>query len=224
MDRQENMALDDLCYLQFSKKYAASNIEPKPSDFKSKKVLKSLLDMDALDFIVTHNFKAVEQVSLLPRAIRIINLKPGEPKYMRVRSTRVARMHKFNQVKSPHEFFYSELQLYVPFRKEEELEPESLEKCKLKYEERSDNGLKKVTNVKKILMKHLESVEEGTDKAQQLIDTRIGDTLDAAYAQENVDCDDEGIHEHPDFVATDPEVLPITDVIKRENMYKKIEQ
>ena len=46
------------------------------------------------------------------------------------------------------------MQLYVPFRKEEELEPESLEKCKNKYEELSQNGFKKIDNVKKLLMKH----------------------------------------------------------------------
>ena len=75
---------------------------------------------------------------------------------MRLRTIKVARIHKFNQVKNPHEFNYSELQLYTPFRNEAELEPDCFEKCKLKYEEVSEhNGLRKVTNVKKVLMEHL---------------------------------------------------------------------
>ena len=95
---------------------------------------------------------------------------------MRLRSLRVARLHKFNQLKHPHEFYYSELQLYRPFQKESELEPDSYESCKSIYDETSEhNGQKKVTNVKRLIMEHLESMEEGTERAQELIDSNVVD-------------------------------------------------
>ena len=53
--------------------------------------------------------------------------------------------------------------------------------------------------------------------------SKIGDTLDAANAQEDGDCEEEGVHDHPDFLVKDPEELAMTEVVRRENMYRKIE-
>ena len=80
---------------------------------------------------------------------------------MKLTKPHVARLHKFNQEKNPNEFYMSELELYLPFMDEETLHPDSLENCKALYDERSvHNGQRKISNTKKIVMEHLEIVEE----------------------------------------------------------------
>ena len=50
--------------------------------------------------------------------------------YMRLRSIpAVLRLHKFREDKNPHEYFFSELLLYRPWRNEAELHPHDLEAC-----------------------------------------------------------------------------------------------
>ena len=44
-------------------------------------------------------------------------------------------------------------------------------------------------------MEHLEDVEEGRSKADQILNDRVGDFLDPALAQDNQDCDAEGVEE-----------------------------
>ena len=147
-DKVINSALLELCYIQFAKRYSASHQEPKEEDLLSKIIQKcsnEVKDMKMIkdwDFIITYKFEVETQVMSLPKFIKIKNLKPGEPRYMRLRAARVVRLHKLSREKTPHEYYFSELQLYMPFEKEEELEPQSLEKCKGKYEQISEhNGM-----------------------------------------------------------------------------------
>ena len=50
--------------------------------------------------------------------------------YMRLRGVpAVLRLHKFREDKDPHEYFFSELLLYRPWRNEAELHPHDLEAC-----------------------------------------------------------------------------------------------
>ena len=143
---------------------------------------------------------------------------------MKLRSMVVARMHKFNKIKNPHEFYLSELQLYKPFINEDHLCADSLESCKIIYDDKSDhNGLNKITNVKRILMEHLEDVEEGTEKAQEEINSKIAASLDAANEQDNADCENEELCEHPDFLAKDPSDLDVGQSTTPANSsFKKI--
>ena len=141
---------------------------------------------------------------------------------MKLRSTVVARLHKFNQTKSPHEFYFSELQLYKPFIDETNLCPDSLEDCKNLYDQISEfNGRSEVSNVKRILMEHLEDVEAGTERAKEIIESNAGVTMDAEHEQDNADCEDEEIQEHPDFVAKNPDSLENQNVTA--NHYKRVE-
>ena len=48
----------------------------------------------------------------LPIYIKLTNLKPGEPQYMKLRSPYVVTSFKVNRTKNPHEFYLSQLQLY----------------------------------------------------------------------------------------------------------------
>jgi len=132
--------------------------------------------------------------------------------------------HKFNQMKNPHEFYFSELQLYMPFKSENELEPDCYEKCRAKYDEVSEhNGLRKVHNVKKILMEHLEDVTEGTERARELVESSVGDMLDAENAQENLDCELTGVEEDPRFEVLNPENLNHPNESTSDSIYRKIE-
>ena len=71
-------------------------------------------------------------------------------------------------------------------------------------EKSSHNGRKKIENVKSTLMPNLESVEIGTEKALDMLNDAIGDTLDSTMEQDNYDCIDIGTTEHPDFQFKDP--------------------
>ena len=98
MDREINLPLFSLKYLQFSKRYTSSNIEPKNGETDSKMISKSeaFETYKAIDFILTHDFEVLENVYLLPKVIRLNNVMPGEPRFMRLRTPRVARIRKFN--------------------------------------------------------------------------------------------------------------------------------
>ena len=198
--------------MQLSKRYTPTRTEPKDDKlFKPEEYVKTdggIGKYAKLDFIVTHDFDERNVVKLLPKYIKINKVEPGEPKFMKLRRTLVARLHKFNKTKTPHEFYYSELQLYRPFVKEDELSPDCLEGCKKIYDNISEyNQLRKVSNVKRILMEHLEAVEDGTDKANELMESNAGVTMDAENEQANADCEDEELVEHPDFLAKNPNNL-----------------
>ena len=56
---------------------------------------------------------------------------------MKLRRPLVIRFHKYKQKENPHEFYYSELQKYLPFREEEtELGLDNLTECKDIYEKK----------------------------------------------------------------------------------------
>ena len=141
---------------------------------------------------------------------------------MRKCTRKVARFHKINQTKHPHEFYYSQLQMFAPFRKEVDLEPTDYEKCTILYNQRSNyNNQLKVINVKSVLLKHLESVEQGTDNAQEMIDKFNAGNIDPMLAQDNDECENIGVVDDPDFVFKDPSDLDIQNPeVKR---YKCIE-
>ena len=177
----------EISYLQFGKRYVATKTGPKQQDkFKPKELEEEsvekrhvLEEFSEIDFIVTHDFEAKKNIKFLPKFIKINDPKPGEPSFMKLRSPIVARMHKFSQTKHPHEFYFSELQLYKPFTSESELGPDSLDKCKKLYDEKSCNSdNRKVINVKSLLMIHLAEVEEGKEKAREVIDSNAGTVLD----------------------------------------------
>ena len=156
-------------------KYTSHNAKHKDEDFLSYPIREGddgWCITDEMNLIVTDDFENCKVRFTLPKFIKLNDPRPGEPKYMRKRSRQVVRMHKINQTKHPHEYYYSELQLYSAFRKESELEPDNFDRCKLLHEQRSTHNNKlKIQNVKSVLMKYLEDVEEGTDKAKEMQET-----------------------------------------------------
>ena len=140
--------------------------------------------------------------------IGLTDLRPGEPKYMKKCKRKVARFHKFNQTKNPHEFYYSQLQMFHPFISEQELAPDDIDKCVNLYLTKSNhNGLLRIENVQNILLKHLVSVEIGTERAEETLKSRTGDVIDPEFEQDNDNCEDDGPTEHADFTFKDPSDL-----------------
>ena len=230
-DYSEHVEVFHITYLQFSKRYKPTNTEPKDkADFKPQQYFKvevgeNLDNISKVNFIVTHDLDAKKVLNYLPKCIRIKNAFPGEPQSMKLRKTFVARLHKFNRLKNPHEFYYSELQLYKPFDNEALLYPDSLERCKELYEDLSPhNNIRKISNIKRVLMEHLEIVEEGMDNAKDIIESNAGLVLDNKMEQENAEYENEGYEEHGDFIAKDPDVFENVDSSGVSGaVYKKIE-
>ena len=148
---------------------------------------------------------------------------------MRLR-TSPAAMRYYKGKESNHEYFYSEIFLYTPFRKESNsiLNPikglrefyEDEDKCRDFY----NSG--KVQKVKEGVMEHLESVVEGRRRVEESEEANevVGSVLDAYKEQENADSKREGVIDHPEHYALDPgELLDKASLPKVDQAYRKIE-
>ena len=75
-------------------------------------------------------------------------------------------------------------------------------------------------------MKHLEGVEEGRYYVEQVkkeVDlSDVGNQLDPALEQDNADCDDEVMEEHPDFGHIDPDLISTETNVVTKSIYKQI--
>ena len=73
-------------------------------------------------------------------------------------------------------------------------------------------------------MPYLEVVEEGTERAEELLESNAGQDLDPTNEQDNDDCQEEGEQDHPDFLFKDPsDFMEKSEVTKKETVYSKIE-
>ena len=90
-----------------------------------------------------------------------IELENG--KIMRLRKfDAVVRRHKFKEEKEAHEFFFSELLLFWPWRNESELFPDDAKKCAELYHRVKPY----IDSVKETLFPHLEDVELGREMVE----------------------------------------------------------
>ena len=153
-----------------------------------------------IEMITKNSGKNDYEKMWLPEFIKLKNVKPGEPPFMKLRSPYMIRFHKVNRTKNPHEFYFSELQKYKPFQNEEELFPNDESKCEELYWSEKEN----LDRVKRLVMPHLEGVEEGTERAEELIDSNAGVDLDPTNEQDNDDCEEEGVQDYPDYFVKDP--------------------
>ena len=79
----------------------------------------------------------------------------------------------------------------MPFHDENDFFPDDAERCKQLYESLSPhNNRRRIDNVKAILMKHLDSVEEGTERAHDTKNEEVGAMMDSTHAQEQDDSKD----------------------------------
>ena len=112
---------------------------------------------------------------------------------------------------------FSEVILYFPHTEELKIE-ETVEL----YDEKID-GVRKVDLVKRQVMEFLEDVTEAryfVEEALKDIDVEeTGFDLDSTFAQANLECEDEGIKEHPDYGHINPELV---DDVSEEKLIKSI--
>jgi hypothetical protein len=162
----------------------------------SKRGLKVTSQIKDDDFIVEYSPSETGR-KMLPRFIPII--ASNGVSYMQLSSKRVVRFHKFSQNKSPHEFYFSELQKYVPFKKEEEFFPKDIEACKTFYEQ----NLNLINFYKGKVLPHFDGVSAGRAKGEKLA-SDIGDILDANRAQEDDAALEEGEHQNPAMAVLEP--------------------
>ena len=218
-------ALKDMCLMQFVKMYESVSSVPKNTTWNddiSDKVsprenLEILEDRRHKDFekiLISPDNKcemsADEYVDLLlPKHIILRDPEPGESKYMKLRNvSNVVRLHKFNSTKERHEYLYSELLLYRPFMSEEELYRNDEKKCAELYCEKvNDSEGTKIANIKRIVMEYLESVIEGKEKAEAIIQSSAGDVLDPEYEQNELDGQGD-LEEHPEY----PNLIPPAEI------------
>ena len=195
-DVSENNSLRKLCYSQFVKRYDPIRKIPKNAKFAQKEWKKE--DGDHKDDMI---YELDSETNYrLPDYIRLKDpLFPNELKWMKQRKPRVIRFHIFKRTKDPNQFYYSEMQLYLPHQNEEELFPDDFEKCLKKYLENEE----KIQYVKKKVMPHFEQVVELREKAEEFL-SNIGDELDANKEQQEEECAAEGVREHPDLAVLDP--------------------
>ena len=239
-DCEDNKDINELSYTQFGKRYIASRTGPKKSQEKDNTANNAEGEDEEENFeseinegesnqfekniseelITKHSGKAGHVKLELPKFIKLTNVKPGEPAYMKLRSPYVIRFHKVNRSKKPHDYIFSELQKYKPFKSEAELFPDDYDACLALYIAEKEN----IQHVKSLLLPHLEGVEEGTEQAEVLAESNAGANLDPANEQDNADCEEEGESEHPDYLSKDPtDFLEKHEASKSDSMYKKIE-
>ena len=115
---------------------------------------------------------------------------------------------------------HSEIMLYRPVS--EEIDPAQVE---TQYDEMLGDE-RTVDIVKTQVMKHLEGVEEGRYYVEQVkkeVDlSDVGNQLDPALEQDNADCDEEVIEEHPDFGHIDPDLISTETNVVTKSIYKQI--
>ena len=73
-------------------------------------------------------------------------------------------------------------------------------------------------------MKHLEGVEEGRYYVEQVKkEVDLGDVrnqLDPALEQDNADCEEEVLEEHPDFQHIDPDLISTENCVITKSIFK----
>ena len=125
----------------------------------------------------------------------------GSIKWMKRRSIKAIRFHKYNQTKDPHQWYFSEMLLYLPFTNENDLFPEDLESCMDLYLKNEE----KISKIRSQVMPYLRAVEEARENAETYL-SNVGDELDPTKEQMDVENEAEGISEHPELSFKAPDL------------------
>ena len=112
------------------------------------------------------------------------------------------RFHKVKEMNDPMKYMLSELMLYRPLR--EEVPQDDILAL---YEEKHGDE-RKIEIVKFQVMEHLQSVTEArfyAEEAKKELELEeVAEAMDAQGVQENEDCDEEGLQDHPEYMVYNP--------------------
>ena len=160
----------------------------------------------------------------LPKQIQLEgNFNSGEISQMKLRKEpKVVRLHKFKKYSDPHEYYYAQLELYYIFRSEDERrhceEFDSL--CFSIYE----SNLKSIEYARSKTMPFMINVEEAIEKAEELLNEGdIEEDLDPEGAQDNAECEVEGVDDCENFVAFDYDKHPKDKSTIKSSLFKRVE-
>ena len=171
------------------------------------------------DFIIHHDRKKRRP---LPKRIALEGqFYPGEPRFMQLRRPLCARYHKFRKSVESHDYLFSELELFHVFKsKEERIKTiEDFEFCLETYL----NSLDDINYVRSKTMPFMNHVEDSMEKAEVVFNKdNIAETLDPQAAQDNAECEEEGIHDQEEFVAFDYDKLEDTYAEKSDALFRRI--
>ena len=171
-----------------------------------------------LNFIISH---IAEERKALPHLIRLDGESlPGESNFMKLRRPIALRYHKFKPTTEPHEFYFSELELFHPFRKDSEFFPDNFDKCEEKFLQNQSS----IQYIKCRVMEYLQLVEDSRAQAEELISEVVADELDDQKEQDEEDCRQEGFEDLDTFVVQDPNFAVTNDsseIHSSEGVFKK---
>ena len=222
-------ALEDMCLAQFAKMYRGSSKkssenfdeDDQEEEDENDNITDESEESVKFNFIMTYRRNGVRGKKL-PEYIELKNPIPGEASVMQKRRSPIAlRFHQVKPNNDPERYFFGEVTLYYPLRKEIDL----MEATEM-YEE-TFNGERKVQLVKSQVMEHLEGVEEARYYLEQLESemdlSEIGKDLDPEGEHENEYCE-ELEAEESEYEHLDPDdIMHRSEAKSSSGLYKRIE-
>ena len=203
--------LEDISFAQFAKCFKSMSASSAKTDVEDDDISEPSSDEEdghVDDKKVFSKFDYImrcdgQQGKKLPDTICLLDPQPGEASMMKKRKNPCAlRFHKVKEVNDPMRYMLSELMLYRPLR--EEVPPHDI----LALYEEKHGETRKIEIVKSQVMEHLESVTEArfyAEEAKKELDLEeVAETMDAQGHQDNEDCNDEGLQDHPEYMVHHP--------------------
>ena len=154
-------------------------------------------------------------------------IKLSDETYMKIRSyPAVLRKHKFRMDTQYHEFLFSDLLLYTPWRKESSLYYHNFDKCLKLYESKREY----ITFVQETLFPHMNTVQESQlllETASDHRSTHIGDVINPQHEQDQEDQALLGVEEDENYASRHPgELLDREEIMQpsaNRNIYRRID-
>ena len=222
--------------MQFAKRYVAGRFKVKNSDDHSSDSDEVDIESDEeveveevddedntihADYIIHKN---KERRRPLPKQIQLVgNFNSGELTQMKLRKEpKVVRLHKFKKYSEPHEYYYAQLELYYIFRNDDERrhceENEGI--CFSIY----NNNIDYIKYASSKTMPFQNDVEEAIEKAEELMnEDDIEEELDPEGAQDNAECEVEGVDDCGEFIAFDYDKHPKDKSKVKSSLFKRVE-
>ena len=204
-------------FIQFAKRY--TRVAKAPEDTPDKRKLICQDNLINEDFVISPDPK---QRRLLPRFIELSGDFVGkERSIVKLRKPIVARLHQWKKDTEPHNWYYSELELYHCFKSKKERQEcrDSLDRCKEVY----DANIEDIKYRMKKAMPYKEHIDEGQNAAAGAFNEEIGELLDPEGTQAEADCLHEGVDEPDKFVAFDYDVPPAETSGLTDRLFKRVE-
>ena len=221
--------------MQFAKRYVAGRFKVKQFEDQSSESEvdiesneeEELVEVDDVDNTIHADYIIhldPKKRKPLPKQIQLEgNFNSGEVSQMRLRKEpKVVRLHKFKKYSEPHEYYYSQLELYYIFRNDDERKhcEENEGICFSIY----NNYIDYIKYASRKTMPFQNDVEEAIEKAEELMNEGdIEEELDPEGAQDNAECEVEGVDDCGEFVAFDYDKHPKDKSKVKSSLFKRVE-